>query len=377
MLGIYVHIPFCKQKCKYCDFNSYPGIADMSSSYADALMHEIRSCNQAGREADTIYIGGGTPTFIDDKYIAEIMNAIDSYYNISSDAEITIECNPGTADFEKLARLKECGINRLSIGCQSADDKILKYLGRVHTYAEFVECFKNARRAGFNNISADLMFGLPFQSMDIWLDTLQKVTALSPEHISAYSLKIEEGTPFYSMLENNELIVPNDDQNRDMYDNAVQYLNNNGYKRYEISNFSKRGYESKHNLKYWQCQDYIGFGAGAYSCIDGKRFSNEYSIHSYISAVSKTSSAEIKDEAVYCSEADFMSEFMFLGLRLDSGVSKDEFKKRFGKDVYDVFTAPLSKHIDKTKTITDIGTHIKIKPEYTYVSNMIMSDFIL
>lgn len=377
MLGIYVHIPFCKQKCKYCDFNSYPGIADMSSSYVDALMHEIRSCSQSGRTVDTIYIGGGTPTFIDDKYIAEIMNVIDLCYNISKDAEITVECNPGTADFEKLTRLKNFGINRLSIGCQSSNDNILKYIGRIHTYAEFVECFVSARRAGFDNISVDLMFGLPLQNSDIWLDTLQKVTALNPEHISAYSLKIEEKTPFYSMLENNELIVPNDDQNRDMYDKAVQYLNGNGYRRYEISNFSKPGYESKHNLKYWQCKDYIGFGAGAYSCIDGKRFSNEYNIHRYISATEKNGTAEIKDKTIDCSENDFMSEFMFLGLRLDSGVSKEDFKNRFGRSVYDVFSLPLKKHTDKTKTITDNGTHIKIKPEYMYVSNIIMSDFIL
>ncbi len=376
MLGIYIHIPFCKQKCKYCDFNSYSGIRSMSSSYANALIDEINKSELRGKAADTVYIGGGTPTFIAAEYTEQVMRAINEDFAINPDAEITIECNPGTADFEKLSRLRDCGINRISIGCQSADDGILKTLGRIHTYAEFEECYFTARKAGFDNISVDLMFGLPGQSLKIWRDTLDRVISLEPEHISVYSLKIEEGTPFFDMLKDGVLNIPDDDANREMYDTAVEILNDNGYNRYEISNFAKTGHESRHNLLYWQCDDYIGFGAGACSCIGGKRFSNEYDINDYISKIGESGSAVIKSEAAAGSPADLMSEFMFLGLRLDRGVSKSEFAKRFNKDVYEVFGEQLRRHTDVTRTLIDDGKSIRIKPEYTYVSNIIMSDFV-
>ncbi len=375
MTGIYVHIPFCVQKCAYCDFNSYSGLRDMSYSYGKAVEREIANSPFRGGNIDTVYFGGGTPTSIDDEIIRGILGALKSSFEISGDAEITAECNPGTADLSKLMRLRRAGINRLSIGCQSADDGILKKLGRIHSFSDFEDCFTLARGAGFENISVDLMFGLPGQNMQVWTDTLVKVAAMGPEHISAYSLKIEEGTPFYDMQKAGKLDIPDDDLNRAMYDAAVDYLNGLGYKRYEISNFAKPGFESKHNLIYWRLGEYIGFGAGAHSFAGGKRFSDPPGIDEYISFVNDYDSAysSAKPESV----KDMMCEFMFLGLRLDEGVSKRKFKSRFGEDMTDVFRSPLDKHLRLLKTLEESGDRIKIKPEYTYVSNIIMSDFII
>ena len=370
--GIYIHIPFCIKKCAYCDFNSYSGIWNMSSSYGNALVREIETSPFRGRRINTVYIGGGTPTSVDVQIICEIMAAVRKNFDVDEEAEITIECNPGTVDFEKLRTLRDLGINRLSIGCQSADDNILKTLGRIHTFNEFTECFNLARQAGFENISVDLMFGLPGQTTEIWLDTQKRITALNPEHISAYSLKIEEGTPFCAKYKSGELKVPDDEQNRDMYDAAVDFLKTHGYSRYEISNFSKSGFESRHNLIYWQLDDYIGFGAGAYSFADGKRFSNPLGIGEYIGTVKKGGIVLPEPE----SDLDQMCEFMFLGLRLDEGVSKAEFKRRFGKEITEVFAEPLNKHLNIIKSLIDDGDRIKMKPEYTYVSNINMSYFI-
>lgn len=376
MLGIYIHIPFCKQKCKYCDFNSYSGIENMSSSYVEMLVREIECCGQTGRTADTIYIGGGTPTYISAGYIKNIMDALRENFVITDDAEVTIECNPGTADFEKLARLKQAGINRLSIGLQSDNDKILKTLGRIHTYEEFRKCLGDALKAGFENISADLMFGLPGQTRDIWINTLKNISVLPLSHISAYSLKIEEGTPFYNMYKNGSHDIPDDDMNRIMYDDCTEILTQNGFERYEISNFARDKKLSRHNMKYWQCENYIGFGAGACSCIGGKRTANIRGVSEYIEEIRQSGSAVTPDETVINTISDSMSEFVFLGLRLDKGVSKADFKSKFGMDIYEVFDTVLDKHLNRTKTITDTETHIKIKPEYTYVSNAIMADFV-
>ena len=352
-------------------------MADMSYSYVSALTEEIAAYGRRNPDTplSTVYIGGGTPTFIEEELICRIMETVRSSLVLDKEAEVTIECNPGTAGLDKLKALREAGINRLSIGLQSADDRILKALGRIHSYSDFIDCFLSGRKAGFDNISLDLMFGLPGQTEEIWLDTLKKAVELSPEHISAYSLKIEEGTPFYQMNPRGELTGPDDDRNRDMYDRAVEFLAAKGYERYEISNFAKPGYKSRHNLLYWKCEDYAGFGAGAYSCIGGRRFSNKRGVKEYIAAVSQRGRAD--SQAEVSSELDFMCEFMFLGLRLDEGVSKSEFKDRFGADMEQVFAEPLNKHINMTKTLADCGDRIKIRPEFAYVSNIIMSDFIL
>lgn len=373
-LGIYIHIPFCRQKCKYCDFNSYSGMENMSFSYTDALVREIELSEYKGI-LDTVYIGGGTPTYLDAKLIQKIMKAVRENFTLTEDCEITIECNPGTADLKKLRALKDCGINRLSIGLQSDNDEILKTLGRIHTYAEFKDCLFSAAEAGFGNISIDLMFGLPGQTAEIWNETLRRAVKLPISHISAYALKIEPGTPFYTLHKNGNLTVPDDDLSRNMYDDCVKILSENGFERYEISNFAKSEKYSRHNLKYWTGGDYIGFGAGACSRIGLRRFSNLRGIGEYIAAIEKYGTAENKSETIINNKSDAMSEYVFLALRLDSGINKTEFNNKFGIDIYEVFQKPLEKHIKLTKVLTDSGGHIKIKPEYTYVSNIIMADF--
>ncbi len=375
MTGIYTHIPFCIKKCAYCDFNSYSGIRDMSYSYGKAVISEIKNSPYKNKKIDTVYIGGGTPTCIDEKILIDILASVRESFDVAEGAEITVECNPGTADFKKLHALCRAGFNRLSIGCQSADDKLLEKIGRIHNFDDFTNCFQEARRAGFENISVDLMFGLPGQTAEIWRDTLRKITELGPEHISAYSLKIEGGTPFFEMKSRGELSVPDDDANREMYDTVVEFLKDRGYCRYEISNFSKAGFESRHNLIYWTLGEYIGFGAGAHSFVCGRRFSDPLGVSDYIDFIDSGGRAE--DGAETESEIDMMCEFMFLGLRLDRGVSESEFKKRFGKDMREVFKIPLEKHLNITRVLERSGGNIKIRPEYTYVSNLIMSDFIL
>lgn len=347
----------------------------MSFSYAEALTREIRDAAPKAT-ADTIYIGGGTPTYIDAALICNIMDAIKSDFRLPADCEITVECNPGTADAEKLRALKECGINRLSIGLQSDNDKILKTLGRIHNYAEFEACLCAARDAGFDNISVDLMYGLPGQTRELWRSALRRITALPIDHISAYALKIEPGTTFYTMHERGRLILPDDDLIRDMYDDCVGILAENGFKRYEISNFARDSKPSRHNMKYWTGGDYIGFGAGAVSRIGNTIYSNVRGVAEYITEINKNGSAVNPDSIITNSDTDTMSEYVFLALRLDKGISKAEFENKFGKDIYEVFGEPLRRHIDITQVMTDMSGYIRIKPEYIYVSNAIMADFV-
>lgn len=316
-LGLYIHIPFCKSKCGYCDFNSYAGKEGLVEPYFDALNREIElASNKYTGPVDTIYFGGGTPTYVKPKYICKTIDTIRNNFEQCSKLEITTECNPGTVEYKELCELYDGGINRLSIGLQSADNGCLKNLGRIHTFEDFDKCFHNARKVGFNNISLDLMYGLPDQTMDDWTETLKKAVSFKPKHISAYALKIEEGTPFA----NAKLNLPNDDTVADMYQQAVQVLGSAGYNRYEISNFSLPGYESRHNLKYWQYNDFLGFGAGAFSCTDGVRFSNALNIEEYIDSINEKKGAEVYREEL--SDFDKMSEFVFLGLRLERGIGE-------------------------------------------------------
>lgn len=369
-LGLYIHIPFCKSKCGYCDFNSYAGKEGLLEPYFDALNKEIKllSKKYAG-SVDTIYFGGGTPTAVDTKYICKIIDTIKENFEQCSNKEITTECNPGTIDFKGLCQLYDGGINRLSIGLQSADNGCLKALGRIHTVEDFDNCFYNARRAGFNNISLDLMYGLPEQTMDNWTETLRSAVKFNPEHISAYALKIEDGTPFATK----KLNLPDDDLVADMYQQAVQYLADEGYSRYEISNFSKPGRESRHNLKYWQCDDFLGFGAGAFSCADGVRFSNALDIEDYIGAIEEKNSAVVYTETL--SNFDKMSEFMFLGLRLENGIKEKEFQKRFNLNIDEVFRKQIDKYTKTGFLIRENGK-IRFSNKGFFVSNIILADFV-
>lgn len=369
-LGLYIHIPFCKSKCGYCDFNSYAGKEGLIEPYFDALNREIELMSKKYNGAiDTIYFGGGTPTAVDTKHICKTINTVKNNFKQCSNVEITSECNPGTIDFYGLCKLYDGGINRLSIGLQSADNGCLKALGRIHTLEDFDRCFINARRAGFNNISLDLMYGLPEQTMANWTETLKSAVCFNPEHISAYALKIEEGTPF----SNAKLNLPDDDLVADMYQHAVQYLGNKEYGRYEISNFAKKGFESRHNLKYWKCDDFIGFGAGAFSCAEGVRFSNVLDIEEYIECIKKKKSVEVYNEKL--SDFDQMSEFVFLGLRLENGISEKEFHNRFKLNIDEVFGRQIGKYT-KTEFLIREKDRIRFSDKGFFVSNIILADFV-
>lgn len=367
-LGIYLHIPFCLQKCLYCDFNSYSGMFGMRNEYTAALCREIEAFED-GFRADTVYFGGGTPSLMPLSDMELIMKALSKKFVIDAGAEITMECNPGTVTEESLRAFRQLGINRLSIGMQSSNDAELKKLGRIHSMNDTLRCVRDARKAGFSNISLDLMYGLPGQSAAAWERTLTEAIRLEPWHLSCYALKIEEGTPFAAM----QISVPPDDTVRNMYDAAVNRLENAGYMRYEISNFAADGYESRHNLKYWKCDDFIGFGAGAYSCVRGRRFANEREISRYIKE------SALKERFSYCeklSRNEMMSEFMFLGLRTKKGADLSEFEKRFGISAEEVFKAPLKKYTGMGLVCRD-DTHVYLRDDMFFVSNAILADFLL
>lgn len=358
--GIYIHIPFCKQKCLYCDFVSAKGCDRDMELYEEALLKEIES-TEIDEPVDSVFFGGGTPSVYKVEYIEEILKIIFRKYNIDKDiAEITIEVNPGTVDYDKLKRYRAAGINRISIGLQSADNEELKLLGRIHTYEKFVETYTEARRAGFNNINIDLMSAIPYQTVNSFMETLKKVVKLNPEHISAYSLIIEEGTPFYNKYgENGKLsdAIPSEETDREMYHMTKTFLKENGYERYEISNYSKKGYECKHNIKYWSRDNYYGFGVAAASLVNNLRYSNISDRDKYIDILlrgksnrtnierinytninqinvdgrSHTNINEIRDEISEVNKDEQIEEFMFLGLRKMEGISLKEFERLFGK----------------------------------------------
>ncbi len=368
--GLYIHIPFCKAKCGYCDFNSYSGKGAYMESYFSALMREIEeTARKYPQPVDTVYFGGGTPTFVPAELLCGALKRIKELFEQCSKCEISIECNPATIGYEGLKELREAGFNRLSIGLQSADNGCLKVLGRIHTFEDFAECFKNARLAGFENISLDLMYGLPEQTIADWKKTLECAVDFGTEHISCYSLKVEEGTPFSEI----DLNLPDEDTVADMYEMAVEYLSKSGYDRYEISNFAKKGYESRHNLKYWKCDDFAGLGAGAFSCIEGARFSNEADICRYIEKIENSGTAEVERQEL--SDFDKMSEFVFLGLRLKDGIEEEEFIRRFNLNIDEVFGQPIEKYTKMGFLVREKG-RICFSDKGFFVSNIILSDFV-
>ncbi len=368
--GIYIHIPFCKSKCAYCDFNSYAGLEDCISPYFSALNKEISlASKETDSVIDTIYFGGGTPSFVAPSFIQKTLDTVFSCYNVSSNAEISIECNPKTIDLDGLRLLKSSQANRLSIGLQSTDDAFLRTLGRIHNVNDFEDCLTNARRAGFDNISIDLMYGLPEQTISHWQKTLEDATSFGAQHISCYCLKIEENTPFARC----NLSLPDDDTVADMYDVCVSYLKSHGYERYEISNFAKEKMYSKHNLKYWKCEDFRGFGAGAYSYINNIRFSNERLVNEYIKKINETGSAIT--ETIKSSLADQISEFIFLGLRCESGISLPEFEQNFNCSIFDIYPDVINKYVNAGFLICDKST-LRFSDKGFFVSNSILSDFV-
>lgn len=373
-LGIYVHIPFCVRKCEYCDFLSVSASKHAWRTYLDALLYEIERVEESGLlvpsdyKVMTIFFGGGTPSILPGEWICEIMSRIKKSFSLHDNPEITIECNPESISLEKLMKYKEAGINRLSIGLQSTSNDELKKLGRVHTYEKFLEGFKHARSCGFTNINIDLMSALPRQSLDSWKETLDKVIELSPEHISAYSLIIEEGTPFYEQKEGLEL--PREEDERKMYYETEHSLKEFGYSRYEISNYAKEGYECRHNIGYWQCKDYIGFGLGAASYIEGRRFSNIREIDKYNECIFN------KEKLLFLSKKDKMEEFMFLGLRMMEGIEIRKFRENFKCSVFDVYGKVLDNLLDKNLIGKD-ENRIYLTPIGIDVSNYVLSEFLL
>lgn len=372
-IGIYVHIPFCKRKCEYCDFISYSNKNSKIEEYIEAVKKEIE-LQKIKSEITTIYIGGGTPSYIDSKYIKEIMTEIQKK-NVSKNAEITIEVNPGTVTLEKLKDYKEARINRLSIGLQSAQDELLKQIGRIHNFEQFLETYKMARKVGFKNINVDLMLGLPNQRIKDLKDSLEKIIELQPEHISVYSLIVEDGTPIANKLESGELELPDEDLERNMYWYVKNILELNRYKHYEISNFSKQGYESKHNMNCWNQKEYIGIGIAAHSYRDITRYSNTENLGEYIRNVKNGKLERNRIIHEIQKEDDTKKEYMLLGLRQIDGVKISKFKEKFGDNPIYLFRNELKKLSDEN-LIGINEDNIKLTNKGIDLANLVWEEFV-
>lgn len=374
-IGVYIHIPFCVQKCVYCDFLSGPATRQRQQEYVDALLREIawESKHYTEYVIKTIFFGGGTPSILEAEEIAKILDCLRKHYRIDAKAEITLEMNPGTVDRKKLLKLKNSGINRLSIGLQSANNAELQMLGRIHTYEDFLQTYCQAKEIGFANINIDLMSALPDQHMKSWIRTLEKVVALQPEHISAYSLIIEAGTQLYN---NRDAwgSVPDEDEDRQMYQETKRILAEHGYHRYEISNYAKEGMECRHNICYWDRTSYLGFGLGAASFFDGCRYCNERNFSRYLHLTER--GEQVFGECTRLSIKDGMEEFMFLGLRMTCGVSEDEFLRQFGVGLFDVYGEVIKKHVSLGLLKVE-GGRVSLTDRGIDVSNSVFCDFLL
>lgn len=368
MAGIYIHIPFCKSKCRYCDFTSYPGKIGLADAYMACVYKEmkLRAQELKNKTFDTIYIGGGTPSVIDPLSIAGCLNMIRSEYDLRKDAEITIELNPGTIDEQKVSVYKKVGINRFSIGLQSANDAILADLGRVHTAADFTAACK---LLGNVNKSADIMIGLKNQTVHDIFDAIDLAKEGGAKHISMYALTPEDGTPIYSDYLNGEL--PDSDEVADQYEKAREYLSSLGYMRYEVSNFSLPGYESRHNLNYWRRGEYIGFGVSASSFMCGRRFTNTADLDDYIKCIMTNYYPVVDDEKIEGEDAKF--EMVMLALRTTEGLSLAKYKNAFGTDFPVDFFESLKKNV---RYLSYDNGRVRIKDEYLYVQNQILMDFL-
>ena len=375
-LGIYIHIPFCKQKCFYCDFCSFANKNEMQEKYVEAVINEIKNITHKEKyTVTTIYFGGGTPSILNPEYIKNILQEIESSFKILDDAEITIEINPGTVNEEKLKKYKEYGINRLSIGLQSANDKILKKIGRIHDYKQFEETFFYARKCGFKNINVDLMIGLPTQTIEEVKQTLEKIIQKNPEHISVYSLIIEEGTIIEKLINENKLQLPDEETERIMYWTVVNELKENGYNQYEISNFSKKTYESKHNTNCWKQKQYIGVGTSAHSYLNKKRYSNTNNIEEYIKNIQENNISKNITIHEDQTEESTINEYMLLGLRMIQGININEFKQKFKTDPTIKYKEILEK-LQKENLIQITKTSIKLTKQGIDFGNIVWEEFI-
>lgn len=380
-MELYIHIPFCIRKCNYCDFLSFPAGEETIETYCRALCEEIRRTGEAVHKrtvgpADgisTIFVGGGTPSVLSPMQIRRLFACLRQNFSIRPDAEISMEANPGTLDGEKLSACREAGVNRLSIGLQSADDGLLRTLGRIHTWEQFQENYAAARRAGFTNINIDLMSALPGQSLDNYVDTLEKVTALEPEHISSYSLILEEGTPFFASEEIRRQL-PDEGVDREMYEKTKAILHERGYERYEISNYAKEGFACRHNLGYWDGVPYLGLGLGASSYYKGARFANETSMEKYL----KEPFVPFRERQDYfvTTKKDRMEDYMIFGLRKMAGVFLSRFEKEFGVSMEEVYGEVIRRYVD-LHLLEVKGDAIRLTDAGIDVSNRIFEEFLL
>jgi len=374
-IGLYLHIPFCIRKCKYCDFTSYKQNNMMIDSYIDALKKEINmySDELSDYRVQTIFFGGGTPSILEIGKIDEITNELFKRFNIAENLEFTIESNPGTLTEKKLNKYNDIGINRLSIGLQSFNNHILEVIGRIHKKEDFVQNYYLARNAGFHNINIDLIYGLPQQSLKDWQHTLNEVIKLEPEHVSAYSLKIEEGTVFEKLLQKNKLHLPSEEEDRQMYHLAIEQLSKYGIYQYEISNFSKKGYECKHNLIYWHNKEYIGIGVSAHSYINSYRYGNTNDINEYIKLINQGKTAVISKEVK--DKRDEIIETIFLSLRLNKGLDLKKFLDRFDISIFEIYGEEIERLVN-LELLKIEENHIRLTKYGIDVSNQVFVEFL-
>lgn len=373
-MELYIHVPFCVKKCAYCDFLSFPADEGTKRRYVEKLMEEMRTMGAVCRDntVSTVFVGGGTPSILKGEWMEELFSVLRENFSLEPDAEISMEANPGTMTKEKLFSYRRAGINRLSFGLQSAKERELSALGRIHSFEDFLESFRAARECGFENINVDLMSALPGQTADSWMETLKRTAELSPEHISAYSLIVEEGTPFYEAYgsEAGRKLLPDEETEREMYHRTKAFLRECGYERYEISNYAKPGFACLHNIGYWTGVPYLGLGLGAASYLNGKRFSGHGDMETYLASAAGTYENEVQ-----LTKKDMEEEFFFLGLRLTKGVSLAEFKERFGEDAAAVYPGVMERFVkegaanlsDGRFFLTDYGMD---------VSNYVMAEFL-
>lgn len=380
-LELYLHIPFCAKKCAYCDFLSAPADESTRVRYLEALVEEIKVKSEFYKiySVPSVFVGGGTPSVLLGQDIARLMEAVHLYFHLENDAEITIECNPGTLNSQKAAHYKSAGINRVSLGLQSVRQKELTLLGRIHTYEDFLKSYDILRKAGFDNINVDLMSGLPGQTLSSWQATVRKVTALRPEHISAYSLIIEEGTPFYESFSQDEArrergdvpqLLPTEETERTMYEWSRSYLDAQGYHRYEISNYARAGKECRHNMGYWRRENYLGLGLGSSSLVEDERFGNTTDLEDYIKGNYE------KQNITKLTRQEQMEEFMFLGLRMVEGISRGEFKDCFGTEPEGVYGDVLAS-LYKEGLLHQEAGRIYLTEEGISLSNYVMAQFLI
>lgn len=374
-LGLYVHIPFCERKCNYCDFYSMVKTNELENRYVDALLYEIKSYSDKCRdyEVDSVFIGGGTPSYLKPENIKLIMREINNAFLLSNNCEITIEANPNSIDKDKALQYKSCGINRISLGIQSLDDNILKAIGRLHDSDEAIEAIRAIKDAGISNINADIMFGIPSQNVENIISTLSRIIKEDVKHISFYSLKLEEGTPMFLMEEKGLINILDDDIERKMYYSGREHMEDNGYIQYEISNFSKPNCECRHNIKYWTGGEYIGFGPFAHSCFEDKRYNNISDINLYCENFNYPERYRQLNEVLNKESKIF--EYIMLGLRMNKGISINDFNNKFGTNFLELYKNQIDKLLNNNLIILEKNT-VKLSKKGMDISNYVFEEFL-